>query len=453
MNPRHSVSGLLYCALPALMIVAGCASSKSTQPKPVRIDSIRSTAAAEPGQLNQSQLQALVMSMADTYVAGMTQNAILLERQATTPEARYQAHAIKYLSSNAAFDIAVGPSPSAALLDLLVLSRLFPISIDRRIAHPRVVPLIKEHGQEFAETCRRLEAEIWKDAARVLTTEQLQELRELIDEWLEERPDVLFVHLVRLSDFTELRDVQAVEAAKGLLAEVGNATRAVDDMRLLAERGLWFSSRMPLLLGFQVEYTLYDIAAEPEVVQLVNDSLRFTDSWEQLVADIHGFPEVIDQQRAAFFRDVDAQREALLTELDSREGMLRGALSELRETISAANRLIISTESAVESVDGVVSRFDKGEQREPLDITTVRDVAIETAVAAERLTDLLDSTQGLLASPDWDNRILDLETAVGTVQRSGSHWISLTFRQGLYLIAAFFVGLFLYRLVSSKFIR
>jgi len=57
--------------------------------------------------------------------------------------------------------------------------------------------------------------------------------------------------------------------ARGLLQEVSEAGAAVDDVRLLGERLLWFAGRYPFLLGEQTELTAYRLIDQPEGAQLV----------------------------------------------------------------------------------------------------------------------------------------------------------------------------------------
>ncbi len=445
------------------MGLAGCAGSQRSESPTVRIDSIRSSDGSVK-TMNQSQLEGLVQGMADTLSLGVAQATHLLEEQAKTPIDRRAAHALKHLSTTSAVEIAVSPSPEVALLDLLVLSRLLPVAVERRMADPGSAAVIQEHGADFVNYARRIEADLWRDASRMLDDEQKDELRELIDTWLAEHPRVFYVFQVRLSDFTDMRDTRSAKTASGLLAEVGNATRAVDDARLLAERLLWYASRVPMLVGNQVEFTLYDLADQPETQSLIADSTRFTDIAGELAVDFHNLPAQLAEQRELLAADLQKtselaisqvmnglteQREAMMADFDAHAETARGVLVDLRQTIEAANAL-------VNTVDEVVSRFDAGERdpnRAPLDITKVRDAAVEAGIAADELTELLVVAQGLLASPDWSQRASQIDAAWGRLQEGGNSWITLGFRQTLMAMGVFFLGLVAYRVVAVKLVK
>lgn len=195
-------------------------------------------------------------------------------------------------------------------------------------------------------------------------------------------------------------------------------------------------------MGFQVELTLYDLAAQPEILRLMSDSARFSESTVSLAADVHALPDRINDV-------VEAQRRAIAAELDAREAVARDVLAELNTTIDAADRL-------VQSIDTVAARFDAREMPpdyEPLDMADVRDAAIEAGVAADEFTDLLEVAQGLLASPSWQERSTEITNAWGRVEQGGRGWISLGFRQTLMVIGAAFLALVAYRWVAVKLIK
>jgi hypothetical protein len=67
-------------------------------------------------------------------------------------------------------------------------------------------------------------------------------------------------------------------------------------------------------------------------------------------------------------------------------------MTELKETIAVSGTLARDLTETVNAIDHVVSRFDRdpGDKSEPLRMTDVRDAAIETGHAAEKVTLLLE---------------------------------------------------------------
>ena len=75
-------------------------------------------------QMAQEELQAAVISYADRFIATVGQAAFNFEKELPTPEARLIASARKVYSLSAVTEIAAGPNPGAALLDLVVIATL-----------------------------------------------------------------------------------------------------------------------------------------------------------------------------------------------------------------------------------------------------------------------------------------------------------------------------------------
>ena len=74
--------------------------------------------------MTQEELQAAVISYANRFMATVGQAAFRFEEELPTPEARLKAAQRKVYSLSAVAEIAAGPEPGAALLDLVVTSTL-----------------------------------------------------------------------------------------------------------------------------------------------------------------------------------------------------------------------------------------------------------------------------------------------------------------------------------------
>ena len=87
------------------------------------------------------------------------------------------------------------------------------------------------------------------------------------------------------------------------------------------------------------------------------------------------------------------------------------------------------------AIDRVVSRFDTDpeKEREPLRMTDVRDAAIETGRAADRVTILLDRAIEMLESKSWDQKISSLTNPADAI-------FNKVFWQGVLLICLLIVG-------------
>ncbi len=74
--------------------------------------------------MTQEELQAAVISYANRFCAIVGQAAFKFEKELPTPDARFIASARKVYSLSSIAEIAAGPQPGAALLDLVVIATL-----------------------------------------------------------------------------------------------------------------------------------------------------------------------------------------------------------------------------------------------------------------------------------------------------------------------------------------
>ena len=75
-------------------------------------------------RINREEIQAAVMSFADTWASVIYEAALQLKNNVGTPEASFHADRFRFYNATAAFDIAAGPYPGVSLLDMMVLTRL-----------------------------------------------------------------------------------------------------------------------------------------------------------------------------------------------------------------------------------------------------------------------------------------------------------------------------------------
>ncbi|MHC5114526.1 MAG: hypothetical protein ACYTGP_08885 [Planctomycetota bacterium] len=410
-----------WLAILLTVTVLGC----ETPPQPTHPEeSLAEAFANEEGVTTELELQALVMAMADDYGSRMWEITYdLLSQERVTPNERALGRVWLRSSIAAAIDIGAGANPDVALLDMLVLVSLQTAAFERHW-----IPNVwgEDRGRPVLARLETLEGTMWTSASEVLDDRQRATLRRLIDEWLDrpENEGRYIVEAVRFREFADDRRVQNLaltQEANGLLREVAEAVRSVDDIRLLGERAMWYSTRALALAGHQSELVVMRLLGTPEIAELREQVRhfdthvgRFVDSMEQLPRDIESAREaaledlhgrIAAEREAAIdgvFDRVAQEREAFLGDLEAREDELTGLMHELRLTIDSATTLARALEGTAVEIDTVVARFDEGERDpdgDPLDFKELRDTAIETATAAEQITILLRETNTLLDSP------------------------------------------------------
>jgi len=439
------------------------------------------------------KMQAVVMDMADDYIAALGESVYLLTRSGKLdPKGRWLAQSFLRNGVGASLDIAVGPNPGVSLLDLLVLTSLQTWSFE-----VHWIPAgIGEAGLPALERLKQAETYAWTSAKKVLSEDQLNTLRGLIDAWIAENPDRTVVALVRFNEFADERKISSLGLrgkAQGLLQEVGKAVAVVDDTRLLGERLLWFAGRYPYLLGEQTELTAYRLVDQPEGAQIMDAIQSIQRLSEALSARVGTIQDDLQNQQETFFERIASERAAaiaqlqtaleatvresvdianervktqrteaidqlfdrfaqertqLLDDFSSRQGELLGVMTELKETITVSGTLAKDLTETVNAIDNVVSRFDRdpGDKTEPLRMTDVRDAAIETGHAAEKLTYLIERLITLLESESWDRQISIMTDPADEI-------IDRVFWRGVILIALLVIGMGLLRMVPQRIAR
>jgi hypothetical protein len=264
----------------------------------------------------------------------------------------------------------------------------------------------------------------------------------------------------------------------------------MDDTRLLGERLLWFAGRYPYLLGEQTELTAYRLVDQPEGAQIMDAIASLKRLSDVLAEQIGTLKDDVSDERAAFFDRIAAERAAaiaqlqealqatvresldlanarvdtqrtqgieqffdrfarerklLLDDLAARESEFLGVMTEITETISVSGALARDLTETVNAIDRVVARFDTdpNDRSEPLRMTDVRDAAIETGRAAERVTRLLERAIELLESESWDQRFATLTSPADAL-------VDRLFWRGVILIGLLILGLALLRLVPQR---
>jgi len=372
-----------------------------------------------------------------------------------TPESRYTAAGARLVGLTVTTDIAASTNPGAALLDMTVY-----VTLKRMVWQDYWMPEVYgEAGRPVLDILAELEDDIWGIAGEVYTESQLDELRDLIDQFRTNHPDVVAVDFVRLTELADAGRVQTlVEAGRpgGMLAPVKDANRNLEEMRLLAERLVFMATRMQLMVSLQVEMASAKLATQPEVRRLLEDSTMFTQATDRaaeaiatLAAD---FPE---ERRAAIdqmLQGLSAERERLFADLGADDGDLRVALGDVRLTLEMGREMADALDEAIRSADGLVARTLEGNRTatRKFDILDYQATVAEATVAAREIQTALTSIERLLGAAGSE----DVEPIIDAANRIGDEVvdevIDRAFYRGVALIVIFFVALALYRMLMRR---
>jgi hypothetical protein len=408
-----------------------------------------------------SKLQTVLFSYADKYMSAIAQVTFLAQkRDPANPELRLRMHALKLLVTASVQELAVSPNPESTLLDMMVYATLHRKSVEEDWARE----LYGDSAESIISAMQVLEKEIWDIAIDYLTEKEIAEVRKLIHAWKLENPDLKVVSFIRFSDFASMRSESPLiekTRSKGFLIDTSDALKAVDEALLLSERVLHYSQRLPIILEWQIEKVFYQLAVEPEIrqgleqSQSITQSLdRFTNSIEklpnQIVAErqasieqmasaiatergkaIRELTRALAAERHASIEDISqtiaAERAALFGELDAREKMLTGIVSEARKGIGDADKLAVDLEKTSKAItevllnaDKVMARFDSGPEvdesgSEPFDINSYVIAIKELTVAIHEANTLLLSTERLSSGENMMGGVFDKVLWTGTI--------------------------------------
>jgi len=179
------------------------------------------------------------------------------------------------------------------------------------------------------------------------------------------------------------------------LSGLDPAVREIAQTRLFAERALFVTQKMPMLLRWQTELLSVNAVEMPAVQQLVTNST-------QIAASVDRFARVAEQLP----RQVSTEREEILKALQSQESKLTPLVNEVSQTITAGTQMSTSLNTTLTTFDSLMKRFGVGEtdnasppstNSEPFRIQDYGQTAVQLEGAARQLTELLhtlDQTLG-----------------------------------------------------------
>jgi len=348
--------------------------------------------------MTQEELQAAVISYADRFIATVGQAAFKFEKELPTPEARLNASARKVYSLSAVTEIAAGPNPGAALLDLVVTSTLNRI-VWENYWRPQVFGM---PATIIVDAFKKMENDAWHLASQVLTPQQLEELKDLILDWYAANPGQVAVDYIRFSDFGDLGKkpyLKEIQKPGGLLAPIQEATQAADEIRMTSERAMFLLSKMQIIAGFQVEMIYKQLVMQPEVVNVLDNITKFRETGERFGTLFEKLPEEIAGEREALMKAFDVRESkirGIMGELQATLDRVDGSFANLQKTTVEAQQLLTGAEKTglvfqnlVQSVDQLAAKFVSKESTRPFDIKDYSEILTKLQDTVQRMNELV----------------------------------------------------------------
>ena len=435
--------------------------------------------------MTEVELQSELMSYADRFASIITQALEDYETLNPGPEARQVILSDLVYSLSSVYTIAAEPNPQVGLLDMVGVTTLGRIVYEDNMR--------RKYGKStevLAAGFRQMEKDIWSIAAKVLTTELRGEMRQLILLWRKNNPNKVVYNYLRFSDFAAQRRnstlVKKVQAG-GLFKTVKEVTQQVEETRMLAERGIFLGTRLPLLTGNFAEVWMSQLLVSPETnkiladihtvstvsermatvaeqlpdqlmkdisklrVQTVNQVMKGIDEWsEKTLNDV--FARVAIERGefiSQFMNRLIGEQKNVLEAIMIEEQQATALVTELRKTIEGSNSLLLTVNTLTEKFN-VGQPSDKPKDSKPFDIKEYQDTIAE-------VTTMLESTNRLVGTVGLEELLPQLIKAIDQVGNEGEEIIDHSFRQGVLFIliamAAYVIARLIYNFLNKKLIE
>jgi len=431
--------------------------------------------------MTQAELQSQVMAYADRYFSIISSAYGVFEAQAPPTEKHKQILGMCTYSISSAFTIAAQSNPVGALLDMLVM-----VTLGRIVFEDDMLPKYGPQLQPIAKGFNEAERDIWKVVSKMATPEQQRALRALILDWRKNHPEIVFFPQVRFGDFSTHRSQVGKKQAGGLFKSVENATQQVEEARLLAERGMFLATRMPLLTGLFGGVWFSQLVKHPDMKEILTNVSKLTEVSERLTAVVEQMPDKISTERDATIKQamggindltltsinrtakivsqerkasidqlmlgLSDERKQIVADFNAEEAKLRGLLAELRVTLNASNEVIVSADSLVKALHLEPSKVQEtAPPGKPFDILEVQATLREASQTILQVHDVLKTLDKMGLKEMLPQIIVGFET----VEEKGQAWVIFAFFLGLALILVFLVGsviaMLAYRYYAGRF--
>lgn len=401
------LSGLLLAG----GLLVGCAASKTAAgledqsgPAPLA-DSLSS-------EQTLSDLRSRLMSFADRYLASVGEASDELIAQTPSLSQRQELHEARYLNCYAVVELAGGANPAAALVDLMVLTRL------QQRVWERGTFFTDDHapqGRGVIDAFDSMAENVWAIGSDYFTPAQREKLEKLIAQWLEENPERGRVASVRFDDFDNMRGGRALQSdlgGSGLFAAITEAADKADTATQLAARTKFVVERYVLLANWQAELLVSNLMLNPEVASILSGITGITESADRVSKAAASLPQDIAEQSESLGEMMEQTRSAV--------GEIREALEDARqltEPLQATGDRLTTTAEAftttIRAADQMVKSFSKpgpnaekqSESEDSFDLNKLQTTADHLTTLAREVQETLAAIEQLTAAQQLESRL------------------------------------------------
>ena len=386
-----------------LLALTGCSAVKiASSQKETGANAVQLSGKAS-GPISSPVLQAEVLRFADTYVAMVSEACDDASAKSTNTAIRLAALRWKLDQATAAFNDATGDNPSVNALDLLVL-----VTMARYVVEDYGVTTYGNVALPLLDTQRNLESNAWAMARSILQPSQEKELKDLIEEWRRKNPNQRDIGPIRFREFaatlgrapkqstitpTSIFSLLYIDPLAGL----DPTTAAIEGIRELGERAMYYSQRMPMLLNWQTQLLVLQLTEQSAPQQMLNDANQLASAASVFAQTSQELPQVIKDQRQAAIQQI---LDGLVA-----QGNKAGELAtDTRLTLNSAASAASNINNAIQSLTAFVqyvsptnaSTAAPGTNSPPFNVLDYGMAASQIGSAADNLSALLASANQTL---------------------------------------------------------
>lgn len=403
-------------------------------------------------RMTQVELDQLCLAFAERYLTVVGIGCNRIENSVGEPPRKQRAHSFKLQTASSVYDIVTTSNPFAKLMDLILLAELQHLvwgveGVAEKVFGSQAAPFLMDALERGKE-------EVWTVGDRVLKPDQRKVVEGMIREWRRLNPTPEAIAFVRFGDFAQYRGksiLDGIPLGSGLLAPVSEATRSLEESRLLAERGLFLMKRMPLLLRWHAESYLNTVFVKPEIRRLIDSADRITGVFESL-------PGKVSEERAILARTLEEREKTVGPVVKD----VKAITGDIRDTAKQSEVLLKEVQTTIRAAGDLAGRFEKpAEERDPdkrpFDIREYTEAVHEATRAIREMQTLVREGGTLLDSPAWSRRVTDVNRAaherVAHAGDEARRWtlFATVCAAGLLILAT--VLAFTYRFVSPRLPR
>ncbi|MBC8001755.1 MAG: hypothetical protein H7X97_04120, partial [Opitutaceae bacterium] len=159
----------------------------------------------------------------------------------------------------------------------------------------------------------------------------------------------------------------------------------------------------------------------------------------ELTASVDRFSRVAEQLP----RQLSAEREAIVKDLQSQEKQLTPLVNDVRQTLLAGSQMSTSLNTTLITFDSLMKRFGVGDTNAvvppdtnspPFNILDYAQTATQLGAAAQRLTELMRTLDQTMGSTNLAKLSTEAAPAIQSAQSAGKEVVDYAFRRIVWLI-------------------